>query len=119
EPIDSIWPTRPGWVHIERNEKVRHFIVRKKEKYGLINVQGEWLLPPEFDEIRLKHDRRLAITKNGKTGFADTWGKIILPPKFDEAKVMGNHYFDVRQDDKWGIYSREKQKLIIPFEYDG
>ncbi len=117
-PSDSISALHPGWVSINRNKKITHYIVKKNGKYGLVGDDGEWLLNPEYDNIKLVRKRRLAIYSNGKMGYADTWGNVSLPPKFDEANIMGDYYYDVRKGDKWGIFSREKQKMITPFSYD-
>jgi len=117
-PIASISQVRPGWVNFDKDDSVRILIVTRRGKFGLIRADSGWALPAQFDFIKMDFNRYLAIYKNGKMGYADTWGHILVPARFDQVNIMDDNFFDVRIKDKWSIYSRAADKLILPAVYD-
>lgn len=71
------------------------------ESTGVIDMQGNWLIPPIYDQIELdqfnhygdnaKEDVKvLRVEKNGKFGFMDLFGEWIIQPKFP---IYSEDYF--------------------------
>lgn len=63
------------------------------ESTGVIDMQGNWLIPPIYDYIELDEFNHygdndieavkvLRVKKNGKFGFMDLFGEWIIQPKF-------------------------------------
>ena len=63
------------------------------ESTGVIDMQGNWLIPPIYDHIELDQFNHygdnakeavkvLRVEKNGKFGFMDLFGEWIIQPKF-------------------------------------
>jgi WG containing repeat len=63
-------------------------------KKGVANVKGEWIFPLEFKEVELAY----------------------LTPKFEKSYESG--VLLKNQKNKWGLYHLQKNKPILPFEYD-
>ena len=119
QPLDSVSPTNNGMLSVYKNEKKLMRIVQLDNgNYGMLNDSAEWVLQPEYDTIALLYDRYLKLEKEGKTTYADTWGNLIVPFEFDDVQILGPRYFNVKKDEKWGVYDAEHNKVIIPFEYD-
>lgn len=58
---------------------------RTLEKYGFINVKGEWVIPPTFepgDVLGFAENGLAAVKVNEKWGFINAQGKWVIPPKF-------------------------------------
>ena len=71
------------------------------ESTGVIDMQGNWLIPPIYDQIELDQFNHygdnakeavkvLRVEKNGKFGFMDLFGEWIIQPKFP---IYSEDYF--------------------------
>lgn len=62
------------------------------DKWGLIDRNGNWVTPPQFDGIwwDFTYDDMGQFKLNGKTGLIDRHGKIIIPAQYDRAGWFSN-----------------------------
>ncbi len=114
-PIDKYDIIKPGTM------VVGNFIVKNEgrlditsTKWGYINKQGIWVIPPQFDEvgkfsnglarIRIDVKWRWLFTAN-QWGFIDQQGKMVIYPQFDDARDFSEGLAAVRIDSKWGFIS--------------
>lgn len=70
---------------------------KKTEKYGLMNLQGKWVLPLEYDWIGEPEFKRTLILKNKLEGFINENGKIVIPmafDSFDNSNLSRGGFFD-------------------------
>ena len=118
-PLDSVSAANNGMVRSYRNEeKIMRIVQVDNGNYGMLNDLAEWVLQPKYDRIEFLYDRYLKIERDGKMTYADSWGKLLVPLKYDTVQIISPRFFDVKKNEKWGIYDAEKEKVIIPFEYD-
>ena len=97
------------------------FIVKKSNKFGIVDLDDKIILPSEYDEISnwTEYGPKTSkfIVKNGKTGLInENTFKITVPPVYDEFKYINGLIF-AKKDDKAGIID-EQGKVICPFIYD-
>jgi WG containing repeat len=59
-------------------------------KFGLMNLQGEWLSPPNKSFIGDPSEGLIAFEMDEKMGFMDTTGKVVVEPRFDTALPFVN-----------------------------
>lgn len=71
----------------------KYFLVKQEGKYGLVNEEGNTVVPIIFDELGINE-------KN----YTDITCKYILNDKYVPVKLNG----------KWGLYSIDGKKLIEP-----
>jgi len=57
--------------------------VKGKGKWGFINRDGDYIIPPLYDLVGSFSEGVAAIIIEGKVGFIDEEGKIIIEPKYD------------------------------------
>ncbi|MBR4438825.1 MAG: WG repeat-containing protein [Bacteroidales bacterium] len=95
--------------------------VGRDKKWGCINIQGEELIPCEYDKIEVFKDY-VRVKRDGKYGLLDTSGTEFIPCIYD--KVMNEYdelFYEgltlVEQNGKYGFYNLKKQ-LVIPCIYD-
>lgn len=92
--------------------------VVKKDRYGLIDCEGNELLSCEFDSIySLKKNYRI-IVKNNRFGAVNIDGKIIKQCVYTEAYNSGCKYLAMKMNDKWGFID-EKGNDITQYKYEG
>src|SRR5690606_31780598 len=75
------------------------------------------ILEPVFQQIEYLSDAHWKVTKAGQQTITTPTGDVL--PYFDEVGYLDGRYFDVKVDDKWGLYDSESQALTTPAIYDG
>jgi hypothetical protein len=99
-------------VAVKINGTIRNKeISRYKSRYGIMNLQGSWIGPPDKSFIGDFNEGMLHFEQNGKSGFMDTTGKVVIEPKFDSAMPFVNDQSYVTIGDEQGYIDREG-KLI-------
>ncbi|HMY31244.1 MAG TPA: WG repeat-containing protein, partial [Leptospiraceae bacterium] len=69
-------------------------LAQMNDKWGIINQKGEFILKPQFDDVREFEDGLAWVIdqckewvvgecERGKWGLVDKTGKILIPPKYD------------------------------------
>lgn len=77
----------------EIDNDFKYFLIKDKEKYGVINSDGKIIVYPLFEQIGIDED---------------------LYTNIESKYIIDNKYIPVKQDGKWGLYSIEGKKLIDP-----
>ena len=83
--------------------------VQNGGKYGLINMEGNEVLPCEYDEITALQgvENTLLVSKDGNYGAVSDEGKVLLPTEYAEIQNLGieaSQGFIVRNaEGKYGI----------------
>lgn len=90
--------------------------VLKDGHTGLLNPMGEWLLPAVYTDVDLRFPDVWKIKQQEQESFYGKSG--LLVPFFDEVGYLDGVHFDVRQGEKWGIYSRTAAKMVVPVHYE-
>lgn len=112
-------------VPIETDE-VTHFDdngyaeVRKDGKYGLINADGEFVIPCIYDEFRrLKNIQYAVVRIKDKWGAVDLQNNTLIEFLYEDAFDDKDNYVVVVQDGKMGcIGILDKAVVNIPCKYD-
>lgn len=53
-------------------------------QFGYINIKGEWVIPPLFDEVQNFINGVAEVSMNGKWGAINTKGLFIVPTTYDD-----------------------------------
>ena len=86
-------------------------------KEGLINIDGEILIEPIYDELSGYYiNGFMRVRNNGKAGIINEKGEIIIPLEYDNVLDYKNKMFIVEKNNKWGIVDTQNN-IMIPFEY--
>lgn len=86
--------------------------VVKNGKQGLINEQGQLLIPCEYEtclyDVCTGADM-VYVVKDGKWGCVDLQGQVLVPVEFDAVDPCREFYgslFYVKKDGRFGLYDR-------------
>jgi hypothetical protein len=76
-----------------------NFLVVINGKIGVIDIKGEIIIPPIYDEIKFTNNKsKFLVEINGKHGVVDINGEIIIPPIYNKIVEISNSKFFAFQD---------------------
>jgi hypothetical protein len=87
------------------------------QKLGLLDLNGEWLVEPVFEELWEFSEGLAAARSGGKWGFIDRLGNWAIPPVYDQADRFREGLAAVKIEAKYG-YINQAGKWAIPPRYD-
>ncbi|GAA4849172.1 hypothetical protein GCM10023331_37300 [Algivirga pacifica] len=105
-PIDEVVSCREGVA-----------VIRSQDKYGAVSLNGEVVLPFEYDYLGDVWQGMLNAKKGGIAGVIDLKGNTILPFQYEEVATLNHPLFRVKLGGKWGVLNKERQ-VLLPFVYD-
>jgi hypothetical protein len=92
--------------------------VKNGDKWGYINLKGEDVIPPLFDEVGDFHYGLAPVKSNGKWGYANTDGQVTIPLNFEAVSGGWRDGLSaVRAGGKWGYIDAKGETVIAP-EFD-
>ncbi len=99
-------------------------VVATDNKFGVINTKGNYIINPQFQELKKDGDLFL-IKQDDKWGWCDDEGKIIINPQFSEAfPFTSGELAAVKIGESFGYINRDGKIIINPqfelaFPYTG
>lgn len=97
------YDTLPGLFDEFRENYKGLAAVRVGNCWGMLDQQGQWLLPPEYEAIEFNSYARGdavnffgRICKDGRWGLVDEKGAITVSPKYASIKALSNGLFQVK-----------------------
>lgn len=101
---------------IELIETIKHYamgenlfqIIKKEDKFGLINSKNEIIIPTIYDELKSSQNwRYYLIKKNNKIGLINVNGTITKEPIYDSIELRKEYIILKRKNKKDEIYAYE------------
>ena len=89
-----------------------------ENKFGLINFEGEVIIPLEYTSIVMSTINAYSVYKNNKWGFITKSNQILIPIEYDLTSDFIENLCAVKKDNKWGFIDLLNE-IIIPFDYQG
>jgi WG containing repeat len=90
----------------------------KVGKWGFVNLKGEWLIQPQFDNVAWSvtfgSHGAAAVQQGDKWFLVKVDGTPLTGEKFDEIYATTNANFMVTKDGKSGLIDRQGRYLIQP-----
>lgn len=88
------------------NEPDSYAAVRKNNKWGFVDSDGNMIIKPTFQEAHSFYNNYAAVKVDGKWGFIDASGKMVIDPKFDDVKDFNKKGSTlVKQHNMWNLLS--------------
>ena len=122
-PLDSmrIYPEpvpRPNVAPAPYSEGLALRADRNKNGYyGYIDINGEWVIEPQYNNAQSFRNGLAAVCINQKWGFIDKNNTVVAQLKYDEVEPFEEGFAKVRNDYKWGFIDK-KGKEICSIKYD-
>lgn len=95
------------------------YAIVQKNKFGLIDYEGNEVLACIYDTIYSYNSDSKIISKNGKFGVIEYNGNIIFDLDFDDVKTStdNTNLIALKKGSQWGLITT-KGKKVVSFEYD-
>jgi hypothetical protein len=85
-----------------------------KNKWGLIDHNGNVILPTKFDYVSVHNDNLFGIKKDGVCGFINRDGEFINNKVYNDISYFQNGFASVMIKNKWGSIDLEGKQTIPP-----
>lgn len=92
---------------------------KTKTSCGFINTQGEFVIPPVYDQALPFEEGLACVTVKGKKGFINPHGDMVIEPRFRREGNFRNGVAWVEADGKAGYIDRTGRMIWErPLEFD-
>ena len=111
----------PGFQTIETFERDRAWIVGDGRSKGVVTLDCEWLLEPEFQRVSAVKANGLAkvTTKKARVGLVDREGQWIAKPgkKFEDVFALSKDgLMPAKSGGKWGVIDNSANWVLRPID---
>lgn len=92
------------------------------EKFGFINMDGQFVIQPTFEDARSFADGSGAVKTSKGWGLINTSGKELVPCKWQDIMPVSQHNSIgcwVKDSDKWSFVKLSDQKPVFKGSYHG
>jgi len=73
----------------------QHFLVRDSSGYGIMDLGGKEIMPPDFDQIKRVNNLYQAL-KSGETSLYSYSGNVIVPPAVQNLVVLDDYVISLK-----------------------
>ncbi|ADQ05784.1 KWG Leptospira repeat protein [Caldicellulosiruptor hydrothermalis 108] len=108
--------SKEGYENAKVVEANKLVAVYKNKKWGIVDINGNFVVKPQFDDIKELSEGFIAFKQNGKWGFMDKNFKVAIKPQFDKAENFSEGYAAVMKSNLWG-YINPSGKFVIKPQY--
>lgn len=111
EIVAPTWDTQPA-------EDGNYICTQDKGRLGLLNRNGEEILPVIYGDICVVSDNRIVVRRiDGKCGMLNAKGKEVIPLVYTYLNYSSDKMIIAGNNGKYGIITI-KQRQVVPFIYD-
>ena len=97
------------------NYEKGYMIVENDKKVGMINTQGQLIIPPIYYELdHFENGLAKCVTTDGLHGFIDMSGNVVIKPFFEWAESFKKKYARVKSNGKYGIIDKQGDWIVEP-----
>jgi len=90
--------------------------VKYRNKFGYIDVQGNFIISAKFDDASFFKEGRAAVLVGNKWGYINKKGTIIIKPEYEEVYYFFEDRAWVKKNGKYGFIDNYG-RIILPIQY--
>lgn len=93
------------------------------EKWGCIDINGNWVIPAEYDNLYIIDDDLIGAKLGEKSGYLDYTGEIVIPIDYDSVSwysyenLLSVGKYDSDGVLRYGVINKAGE-IVLPLEYD-
>jgi len=91
---------------------IKRFIVKKDNKFGVLNHLGEIIVPLTYDHLS-QENGVYHVSKNNKFGIINVEGKIVIPIQYNRFHFYGQAIYATK-DGLIGVYNKQFKLIAEP-----
>ena len=114
-PAFFLWASGFASIKITSNYFRDHRVIPKLSsgKYGLVDVDGQQVVPPQWDSVGSFSQGLFTCSVGEKYGYANLKGEMVIPPQWAEARPFSGGYAVVRAGKEGKLSVIDKTGKII------
>ena len=87
-----------------------------KDSYGYIDVSGNYIINPFYEDAKPFTEGLAAVKKGDKWGFVNKKGKMVIKPAYEDVNKFSGGYAMVEKNGMYGFINK-KGKLVVDYSY--
>jgi hypothetical protein len=107
----------PTYDAIGEFYKYGYAVTQKDGKVGVLNKNGQTVLPPKYFDLQILDSSIFAVIINDSWKIIDLNQKIILDDRYEKVKIWKKKFISFSRDGKWGLVHLTGQSIVEPM-YD-
>ncbi len=80
--------------------------------YGFVDAQGDWVIPPQFDEVEPFSEGLAAAKEGERWGYVNVHGNWVIQPQFDDAEPFSEGAAVVKTGERYTYIDVNGAKLL-------
>jgi len=88
--------------------------MRRDDKVGLINKEGDEIIPPLFEDLKTLDAKLCAVRKDEKWLVVNFEGKVLIDRSYEQVEVWDSEYIGYRSNGLWGITHLSGDEISLP-----
>ncbi|MFT6921932.1 MAG: hypothetical protein ACJA1C_000930 [Crocinitomicaceae bacterium] len=115
--------------------------VCNSKQWGIIDKKGKFIVPAEFEDIKVVSQSTFAVKSNGKFGVIDLQGNYIIQPDYMNCKPLNERFIAIRKYNdtivnilsnlpnlsgftdygklsNWGVLDLITKEIVVSFNYN-
>lgn len=94
---------------------------KETNRWGFVDLEGHWVIPPQFDLARSFSDGLAAVLRDGAFGFVNPSGSLQIPFEFSDTGFAFQGLIPVARlsqgQPRWGLIDPQGT-IVLPLEYE-
>lgn len=95
---------------------------REKGRAGIISTEGQWLLPPQYDNVLYRDataatpftEGKVRVKMGNSWGAADATGALVIPASYTGMRDFSNGFAAVFVNNHWGFINNANTLVVEP-----
>lgn len=93
-------------------------VYTQKNKWGILDLSGQEILKPTYDDIEAFSEGLAPVKLNGKYGFIDTKGKLVIKPQYEAVGPFREGLAFAKKNGKFGFIDKNGAVIVSP-QFEG
>lgn len=103
-----------GFKHPNYDEASETISVKKGDKWGLLDKQGNVLCEPMYNDISNFQNGTAVAHLDNKAMLINTNGEVVKIYDYNQVERLPNGYAKVQQNNKWGFINPDGEEIVSP-----
>jgi len=107
----------PNYDAIGEFKAFGYAVMQKEGRVGLLNKQGEEVVKPFYDDIKVLDSTLFAVMEDTQWKVINLSGELVLATGYDRVQVWQGSILGYMKDQKWGMANAQGSEICRPI-YD-
>lgn len=106
--------TKYDFVGVYNSKISEHILVVKNHKVGLVDINGNFVIPAEYDQVTYFKDGYAVVKLDDKHKFVNLSHEVLNKNEYSDARIFQDGMAAVKMGDNWGYIKSDGMTVIRP-----